>query len=139
MSSSVNSTANWKPAQPTESSLPSAESFSAAADQIDRARTLIPTQSATNTFGHRWGRRFEAWRTLDEHIRIVDVIGTRIPSAFAPRLGAFPQVTEFTLADGSKLEDRALMACAGDLETDSSFFRKPGSHRNSPWCQTGCG
>ena len=52
------------------------------------------------------------------------------------KLGNFPQVTEFALGDGYKLEDRALFATAGDLETDSSFFRKPGSHRNSPWCRT---
>ena len=111
--------------------------FQAAADQIDRARTLIPLQSSPEHILATAGDgALEAWHTLEEHIRMVDVIGTRIPSAFAPRLGAFPQVTEFTLADGSKLEDRALMACAGDLETDSSFFRKPGSHRNSPWCQT---
>jgi hypothetical protein len=112
------------------------EKFQAAADQITHARTLIPMQSSPEHILATAGDgALQAWRTLDEHIRIVDVIGTRIASAFGPRLGNFPQVTEFALGDGSRLEDRALMACAGDLVTDSSFFRQPGSHRNSPWCR----
>ena len=77
----------------------------------------------------------EAWRTLDEHIRIVDVIGTRIAAQFGPPLRNFPQIVEFPLGDGHRLEDRAICCTAGDLEVDSSQFRKPGTHRNSPWCQ----
>jgi hypothetical protein len=111
--------------------------FQAAAEQIAHARTLIPMQSSPEHILATAGDgALEAWRTLDEHIRIVDVIATRIAAQFGPRLGNFPQVTEFALADGHRLEDRALFATAGDLETDSSSFRKPGSHRNSPWCAT---
>ena len=104
------------------------------------ARTLIPMQSSREHILATAGDgALEAWRTLDEHIRIVDAIGTRIAAQFGPRLGNFLQVTEFPLGDGYKLEDRALFATAGDLETDSSFFRRPGSHRNSPWCRTARG
>ena len=111
--------------------------FQAAADQIARAPTLIPMQSSPEHILATAGDgALEAWRTLDEHIRIVDVIGTRIAAQFGPRLGAFPQVTEFPLGDGHRLEDRAICCTAGDLEVDSSLFRKPGTHRNSPWCQT---
>ena len=110
--------------------------FQAAADQIDRARTLIPMQSSPEHILATVGDgALEAWRTLDEHIRVVDVIGTRIASEFGPRLGRFPQVVEFPLGDGHRLEDRAICCTAGDLEVDSSQFRKPGTHRNSPWCQ----
>ena len=75
--------------------------FQAAADQIARAPTLIPMQSSPEHILATAGDgALEAWRTLDEHIRIVDVIGTRIAAQFGPRLGAFPQVTEFPLGDG---------------------------------------
>jgi|KBSSwiStaDraftv2_1062776.scaffolds.fasta_scaffold167797_2 hypothetical protein len=111
--------------------------FQAAADQISHARTLIPMQSSPEHILATAGDgALEAWRTLDEHIRIVDVIGTRIAAHFGPRLGNFPQVVEFPLGDGHRLEDKAICCTAGDLEVDSSLFRKPGIHRNSPWCQT---
>ena len=111
--------------------------FDKAAAAIMHARSIIPMESSPEHILETAGEgALEAWRTLDEHIRIVDVIGTRIAAQFGPRLGGFPQVAELANADGYKLEDRALFATGGDLEVDSSLFRKPGSHRNSPWCRT---
>lgn len=111
--------------------------FDKEAAAISHARSLIPMQSSPEQILATAGNgALEAWRGLDEHLRVVDVIGTRIAAAFGPRLGNFPQVTELANADGHKLEDRALFCTAGDLVLDSSLFRKPGTHRESPWCHT---
>jgi hypothetical protein len=45
-------------------------------------------------------------------------------------------ITEFTLGDNFKLDDRAVMATGGPIEADSALFRRPGTHRSSPWCRT---
>ncbi len=111
--------------------------FDKAAAAIMRARALIPMESSPeHILETAEDGALEAWRSLDAHIRIVDVIGTQIAAQFGCRLGNFPQITELANADGHKLEDRALFATGGDLEVDSSLFRRPGSHRNSPWCRT---
>ena len=110
--------------------------YDKAAAAITHARALIPMQSSPEHILATAGDgALEAWRTLDEHIRVVDMIGTRIAAQFGCRLGQFPQVAEFANADGHKLEDRAIFCTAGALESDSSVFRQPGSHRNSPWCR----
>ena len=70
---------------------------------------------------------------LDGHLAGLDRIGA-IGAAFGPRTGNFPLIDEYTLGDGFRLEDRALFCTNGpNLEADSAAFRRPGTHRTSPW------
>jgi hypothetical protein len=110
--------------------------FDKAAAAIAHARSVIPMQSSPEHILATAGDgALEAWRTLDEHLRIVDKIGA-IASQFGPRLGNFTMIKEFANADGFRLEDRAIMCTAGPLVTDSALFRQPGAHRASPWART---
>ena len=78
-------------------------------------------------------RRDRAWQQLPEHIAAIERIGA-IARQFAPRLGNFPLITEAAHAENFKLEDSAIWCADGSLEADSAAFRRPGTHRHSPWC-----
>ena len=72
------------------------------------------------------------WQQLDGHLAAISEIGA-IAAQFGPRTGNFPQITEYALGDGFRLEDRAIMCTDGPIEADSALFRGPGTHRTSPW------
>jgi hypothetical protein len=75
-----------------------------------------------------------AWQGLDTHLATIDTIG-RIAAQFGPRTGNFPQIEEYALGDGFRLDARAIWCTDGpNLELDSAVFRRPDQgHRTSPW------
>lgn len=109
-------------------------SFDKAAQAFTQARTLIPADQPAETFLHNAKpEAVTAWQALDGHLAGLDRIGA-IGAAFGPRTGNFPLIDEYTLGDGFRLEDRALFCTNGpNLEADSAAFRRPGTHRTSPW------
>ena len=75
------------------------------------------------------------WQGLDTYLGVIEAIG-HIAAQFGPRTGDFPAVSEYALADNYRLDDRAVIATGGPLETDSAVFRRPNQgHRTSPWCR----
>ncbi len=104
------------------------------AEAIGAARTLLGSaeSSAESILASGEAGAISAWQSLPEHITVIDRIGA-IASQFAPRLGHFPLIKEAASADGHRLEDRAIWCADGNLEVDSAAFRRPGTHRHSPW------
>ena len=73
-----------------------------------------------------------AWQGLDTHLATIDTIG-RIAAQFGPRTGNFPQIEEYALGDGFRLDDRAIWCTDGpNLELDSAVFRRPGPGTAQP-------
>jgi hypothetical protein len=110
------------------------ERFDENAQAIAKARSLIdPESSAEHILASAAPEMVEAWQTLDGHLRVVNKIAA-IASQFGPRLGSFPQITEYSLGHNHLLEDRAIMCTDGPLLADSAAFRRPDQgHRTSPW------
>jgi hypothetical protein len=109
--------------------------FDKAAEQITVARRLIPAEGDLATWLHRAEpAAVDAWKSLDKHVAVVEGIG-RIAAQFGPR-GNFALMVECAGGDMYKLHDTAIWCCSGDLEADSAYFHRPGSHRASPWCRT---
>jgi hypothetical protein len=78
----------------------------------------------------------KAWQSLDSHLRVINQIAA-IATHFGPGLGWFPQIEEYTLGDGFRLADRAIMCTDGELVRDSALFGRPDQgHRTSPWFKT---
>jgi Domain of unknown function (DUF222) len=105
---------------------------------IAAARDLFnPESSPEQVLASAEPKAIQAWQGLDEHLRVI----TRI-AAVAAQFGcrpaaAFPQVTECALGDNFKVDDRALMCCAGPLVNDSWLFNQPDrGHRTSPFFRT---
>ena len=74
----------------------------------------------------------KAWQELGDHITAVAKIAV-VAREFGPRIGNFPQIVEFSLADNFRVDDTALMVADGDsLAADSAPFQRPdGPHRAS--------
>jgi hypothetical protein len=110
--------------------------FDKAAEQIRIARTLIPSEGDLATWLHTAEpAAVTAWKSIDSHLAVIDKIGW-IASQFGPQLGDFSLIELFAGGDNFKLTDTALFCCGGDLQQDSAYFRRPGTHRASPWCRT---
>ena len=110
-------------------------SYDTAAEAISKARELIPADTPAEQF-LRTAKpaAVTAWQGLDTHLATIDTIG-RIAAQFGPRIGNFPQIEEYALGDGFRLDDRAIWCTDGpNLELDSAVFRRPDQgHRTSPW------
>ena len=113
--------------------------FDEAAAGIARAKALISMNSSPeHVLNSAEPAAVTEWQALPTYLQVVDKIGTRIAAQFGPRLGMFPMIREYPLADGHLLEDRALFATNGGLLVDSSMFRRPApSARQSPWVRVG--
>ena len=100
--------------------------FDEAAAGIARAKALISMDSSPeHVLNSAEPAAVTEWQALPTYLQVVDKIGTRIAAQFGPRLGMFPMIREYPLADGHLLEDRALFATNGGLLVDSSMFRRP--------------
>jgi hypothetical protein len=104
---------------------------------IAEARSLIdPESSAEQVIASGKPELVTAWQQLGEHLQAVQKIGA-IAAQFGPRLGSFPQITEYAQGEGGRLDDRAIMATAGPIMHDSALFQRPDQgHRTSPWFRT---
>jgi hypothetical protein len=111
-------------------------SFDEHAEAIAVARSLInPESTAEHVIESGQPELVTAWQQLDGHLRVVAKIGA-IAAAFGPRLGNFPQIREYAAGENFRLDDRAIMCCAGLLATDSAAFSGPDrGHRTSPWAR----
>jgi hypothetical protein len=110
------------------------DKFDKAATAIEAARSLIPADTDPEAIlTSASAATVKSWQSLNSHIEVVSRIGA-IAAAFGPRLGQFSQVVEYSLADGFRIDDRALACCNGDLVSDSAVFGRPNAgHRTSPW------
>src|SRR6478736_4228021 len=98
-------------------------------------RRLVPAETDLNQWlSTARPEAVTAWQALDSHLKVVAAIG-HITAQFDCRTAPFRMITEFTLGDNFKLDDRAVMATGGPIEADSALFRRPGTHRSSPWCR----
>ena len=109
--------------------------FEKAAAQIEAARDLI----AAETDLAQWlstakPEAVTAWQSLDGHLATVSAIGA-IAAQFGPRVGNFPLIVEYALADNFRIDDRAVFCADGPhIEIDSAAFqRSTAGHRGSPW------
>jgi hypothetical protein len=111
--------------------------FDENAAAIAKARSLIdPQSSAEAVIASGKPELVTAWQQLDGHIRAVTQIAA-VASQFGLRLGGFPQITEYVMGEGGRLDDRAIMATDGSLVHDSALFQRPDQgHRTSPWFKT---
>ena len=111
------------------------KSWDEHAKAIAKARSLIdPESSAEHILASAAPEMVEAWQGLNEHLRVIGAIAA-VAGQFGPRLGDFPQITEYVLGDNFRLVDSAIMCCDGpSLEVDSAPFQRPDQgHRTSPW------
>jgi hypothetical protein len=121
----------------TESFLRLRPTFNKHASAIEHARSLINPESTAEMAIESGGAALvDAWKTLNDHLRVINQIAA-IAAQFGPRLGWFPQVEEYALGDGFRLDDRAIMCTDGELVSDSALFGRPDQgHRTSPWFKT---
>lgn len=94
-----------------------------AAQEIEKARDLLPSiDTPVEVFMHSAKPgAIDAWQKLDGHIAVIASIAA-IAAQFGPRLGKWPLVTEYSLGDGFRLDDRALFCADGELVADSHPF-----------------
>jgi hypothetical protein len=111
--------------------------FDRHARAIAHARSLInPESTAEQVIASGQPELVTAWQQLDGHLGVVAKIGV-IAAQFGPRLGNFPQITEYAQGEGGRLADQAIMVTDGPLVTDSALFQRPDQgHRSSPWFRT---
>jgi len=108
--------------------------FDKAAAAIVAARDAIPPDTPAEQF-LRTAKpaAISCWQQLDSHLAIVNAIGV-LAAQFGSHTGLFPQITEFALGENFRLDDRAIWATDGQLESDSAVFGRPDQgHRTSPW------
>jgi hypothetical protein len=111
--------------------------FDRHAEAIAKARSLFNHESSPeHILASGESGTIEAWQQLDGHLRVVSKIGA-IAAAFGPRVGSFPQIREYALGEGFRIDDRAVMCTDGLLVADSALFQRPDNgHRTSPWART---
>jgi hypothetical protein len=108
------------------------------AEAIAEARDLFtPQTSPDQILAIGTPEVANAWRELSSHIKVIAQIA-RVATQFGPRLGWFPQIVEYNLADNHVLVDAAIFCTDGDLVGDSVAFGQPDpqGHRDSPWFRT---
>ncbi len=109
--------------------------FDKHAAAIEHARDLIdPELSVEQILENGAPELVAVWQGLKAHIVAVSAIGD-VARMFGPRLGLFPAIIEYPLAEGFRVDDRALFCVGGhDLALDSAPFLVPDSpHRGSAW------
>ena len=109
--------------------------FEKAAAQIEAARGLIAAESdLAQWLSTAKPEAVTAWQALDGHLATVSAIGA-IAAQFGPRVGNFPLIVEYALADNFRIDDRAVFCADGPhIEIDSAAFqRSTAGHRGSPW------
>jgi hypothetical protein len=112
--------------------------FDEHAKEIDRAKSLISSQStAEHVIESGTPELVSCWQELNGHLKVIGRIAA-VATQFGPRLGDFPQITEYAAGEGFRIDDRAVMCSSGDLIPDSGVFQRPsGEHRSSPWFRVG--
>jgi hypothetical protein len=112
--------------------------YDECAEALAVARSLFTAESTPeHVLASAEPKAIEAWQTLDGHLRVVTKIAA-VASQFGPRLGSFSRVTEFSLGENARLDDRAIMCTDGPLVVDSALFGRPDTgHRSSPWFRVG--
>jgi hypothetical protein len=111
------------------------EKFDRHAAAIAVARDLFTAETtAEQVLAGGVPEAMAAWQELTGHVKVIAQIA-RVATQFGPRLGWFPQVTEYHLADNHVLVDAALCCTNGNLVADSVMFgrRDPMQHRDSPF------
>jgi hypothetical protein len=101
------------------------ERFDEHAKAIEKARSLIsPESSAEAIIESGQPELVTAWQGLNGHLAVISRIAA-VASQFGPRLGSFPQISEYPNADNFRLVDAALMCADGaSLELDSAPFHQ---------------
>ena len=95
--------------------------FTEHAETIAQARSLInPESSIEHVIETGAPELITALRELPEHLRVIEQISA-VARQFAPRLGQFSQITEYSLAENAQLADQAIMCTTGSLLGDSSL------------------
>ncbi len=112
-------------------------SFDKAAQEIEKARDVIPAEVPADQFlASASSAAVKLWQGLDANLAVIEAVA-RIAAQFGCRLAKFPLIEEYTLGDGFRLDDRALFCCDGELESESRLFGRPDpGHRSSPWFRT---
>jgi len=115
------------------------KNFDKHAEAIGVARSLFTAESTPeHVLASAEPKAIEAWQQLEGHLKVITRIAA-IASQFGCRPTAqFGQVTEFSLAENARVDDRALMCCDGSLIADSWLFGRPdpAGHRSSPFFKT---
>lgn len=111
--------------------------FAEHAKAIEKARSLISSESSAEAVIESGQPELvTAWQGLNGHLAVISRIAA-VASQFGPRLGAFPQITEFAQGENARLDDRAIMCTDGPLVVDSALFGRPDQgHRTSPFFRT---
>jgi len=115
------------------------KNFDKHAEAIGVARSLFTAESTPeHVLASAEPKAIEAWQQLEGHLKVITRIAA-IASQFGCRPTAqFPQITEYSLAENARVDDRALMCCDGSLIADSWLFGRPdpAGHRTSPFFKT---
>jgi len=115
------------------------KNFDTHAAAIGVARSLFTAESTPeHVLASAEPKAIEAWQQLEGHLKVITRIAA-IASQFGCRPTAqFPQITEYSLAENARVDDRALMCCDGSLIADSWLFGRPdpAGHRSSPFFKT---
>ena len=115
------------------------KNFDKHAAEIAKARGLFSSESSPeHVLNSGETAVMKAWQELPEHIVAVSKIAA-VAREFGPRLGNFPMITEYHLADNFRISDTGLMCCGGTIwpwtarrswfpdgpHRASAFFRVP--------------
>ncbi len=115
------------------------DAFDEAAKGLARARAAGINSESDPSFILSTGdaNTVAEWKALPQHLAVVSGIGA-VARLFGCRPTAqFSQIREYAGAENYRLEDAALMCCAGNLVAESAMFVRPDpiGHRASPWAR----
>ena len=100
---------------------------------VAKARSMINAESsAEHILDSGEPGLVECWQQLPGHLAKLNQIAS-VARQFGPRIGNFPLITEAAHAENHLIEDSAIWCADGSLVADSAAFRRPGTHRRSPW------
>jgi len=108
--------------------------FDEHAAAIAHARSLFNAEStAEQIIESGEPELVTAWQGLNAHLAAIGRIAA-VARQFGPRLGDYPQITEYALGENMRLTDTAIICTDGPLEADSAVFNRPDQgHRTSPY------
>jgi hypothetical protein len=103
-------------------------------EQVQVARGLFnPESSPEHVLASAEPAAIKAWQGLNGHLNVISKIAA-VARQFGPRLGQFPQVTEYAGGETFRTNDSGIMCCDGDLVLESALFQRPDQgHRTSPF------
>lgn len=107
--------------------------FDKHAAAIEKARSMIdPTSDPELILANADATLVAHWQGLQAHLDAVAKVAV-VAKAFGPRMGDYPRIQEYSLADGFRISDTGLMLGGGpDITKDSAPFLVPdGPHRAS--------